>query len=203
MLRFNLTGYIFEIDGQQVTAVGGEYNTATLLNADKTEGYGLETDIQWTPTGHWLMTFGASWNPTEIKDPNLTVAPCGGGCTVTDPVIDGLAYRRRQQPAALAGRDLQRHHQLALGSGQKEVLRHPGLGLLLGQEFLSSTSRRSSTETLSSSVCAWDTPSATPSTKSPSSDATSSTRRSSAAPSTSTTSQASPTTRGSSASSSC
>jgi iron complex outermembrane receptor protein len=91
-LRFNLTGYVYEVDGQQVTAVGGEYNTASLLNVDKTEGYGLETDIQWTPTGHWLMTFGASWNPTEIKDANLTVAPCGGGCTVTDPVVDGLAY---------------------------------------------------------------------------------------------------------------
>jgi iron complex outermembrane receptor protein len=91
-LRFNLTGYVFQEDGQQVTAVGGEYNTATLLNVDKTEGYGLETDIQWTPTGHWLTTFGASWNPTKIKDANLTVAPCGGGCTVTDPVVDGLAY---------------------------------------------------------------------------------------------------------------
>ncbi len=91
-LRFNLTGYIFEMDGQQVTAVGGEYNTATLLNVDKTEGYGLETDIQWTPTGHWLTTFGASWNPTEIKDANLTVSPCASGCTVTDPVVGGLAY---------------------------------------------------------------------------------------------------------------
>jgi len=91
-VRFNLTGYLFEMDDQQVTAVGGEFNTATLLNIDKTKGYGLETDIQWTPTGNWLMTFGASWNPTEIVDPNLTVAPCGGGCTVTDPVVDGLAY---------------------------------------------------------------------------------------------------------------
>jgi len=91
-LRFNLTGYVYEVDGQQVTAVGGQYNTATLLNVDTTEGYGLETDIQWTPTGHWLMTFGASWNPTKIKDPNLTVAICDGGCTVTDRVVDGLAY---------------------------------------------------------------------------------------------------------------
>ena len=92
-LRFNLTGYIFEVDGQQLTAVGGEYNTATLLNADKTEGYGFETDIQYTPTGNWLMTFGASYNPTEIKDENLTVAACGGGCTMRDPVDDhGLAY---------------------------------------------------------------------------------------------------------------
>lgn len=90
-LRLNLTGYIYEVDGQQVTAVGGQFNTATLLNVDTTEGYGLEADIQWTPTGHWVMTFGASWNPTEIKDASLTVTPCWN-CTVTDPVIGGLAY---------------------------------------------------------------------------------------------------------------
>jgi iron complex outermembrane recepter protein len=84
-VRFNLTGYVYDVSDQQVTAVGGVTNTATLLNVDSTKGYGLETDIQWTPTGNWLMTFGASWNPTEINDPNLTVAACGGGCTVTDP----------------------------------------------------------------------------------------------------------------------
>ena len=135
-LRFNLTGYIFEIDDQQVTAVGGEYNTATLLNADKTEGYGLETDIEWTPTGHWLMTFGASWNPTEIKDPNLTVAPCGGGCTVTDPVVDGLAY--------VDGNSLPHAPDVIFNGiinwrsdpAKKKLLRNPRLGLLLGEELL-------------------------------------------------------------------
>jgi iron complex outermembrane recepter protein len=91
-LRLNMTAYWFQVDGQQLTAVGGEYNVATLLNADTTEGHGIEADIEWTPTGNWLMTFGASWNPTKIKDKNLTVAPCGGGCTVTDPLnADGLA----------------------------------------------------------------------------------------------------------------
>ncbi|MCU0303892.1 MAG: TonB-dependent receptor [Thermoanaerobaculales bacterium] len=91
-LRLNLAAYWFEVSDQQITAVGGEYNTATLLNADKTEGHGLEADIEWTPSGRVLMTFGASWNPTEIKDPNLTVAACGGGCTMNDPVVGGLAF---------------------------------------------------------------------------------------------------------------
>jgi len=90
-LRLNMTAYWFQVDGQQLTAVGGEYNVATLLNADKTEGHGVEADIEWTPSGHWLMTFGGSWNPTKIKDKNLTVAQCGGGCTVTNPInADGL-----------------------------------------------------------------------------------------------------------------
>jgi len=91
-LRLNLTAYIFEMSDQQLTAVGGEFNSATLLNADKTKGHGIEADIEWIPSANWMMTFGASWNPTEIVDPNLTVIPCGGGCTVTDPIIDGLAY---------------------------------------------------------------------------------------------------------------
>jgi iron complex outermembrane receptor protein len=74
------------VDGQQVTAVGGEYNTATLLNVDRTDGYGLETDIELTPNGSWLMTLGASYNPTKIRDKDLAVTPCAGGCTVTDPI---------------------------------------------------------------------------------------------------------------------
>ncbi len=91
-LRLNLTGYWYNVNDQQITAVGGQYNTATLLNADVTEGYGAEMDMEWTPSGHFLATVGASYNPTEIQDPNLTVSPCGGGCTVTDPIIGGLAY---------------------------------------------------------------------------------------------------------------
>ncbi|MCP4900601.1 MAG: TonB-dependent receptor [bacterium] len=91
-VRLNVTGYWYEVDGQQLTAVGGLYNVATLLNAKTVEGYGLELDMEYTPTANMFMTFGMSYNPTKIKDPGLTVAPCGGGCTVTDPMTeDGLA----------------------------------------------------------------------------------------------------------------
>jgi iron complex outermembrane receptor protein len=34
-----------------------------------------------------LLSFGGSYNQTKIKDPNLAVQPCGGGCTVTDPTV--------------------------------------------------------------------------------------------------------------------
>ncbi|MHB0972561.1 MAG: TonB-dependent receptor [Thermoanaerobaculia bacterium] len=91
-LRLNATAYLYEVDGQQITAVGGEYNVSTLLNVDKTEGYGFETDVNWAPNRNWLTTLGVSFNHTEFKDPNLTVAPCGGGCTVLDPVVGGVAY---------------------------------------------------------------------------------------------------------------
>jgi len=89
-LRLNGAVYRYEVDGQQMTAVGGQFNVATLLNADKTEGYGVEADINWLPAPEWLATLGVSYNHTRIDDPGLTVAPCGGGCTVIDPVTGGV-----------------------------------------------------------------------------------------------------------------
>jgi iron complex outermembrane receptor protein len=90
-LRLNGAIYHYTVDGQQMTAVGGQYNVSTLLNADKTEGYGFESDINWLPAPEWLATLGVSYNHTRIDDPRLTVAPCGGGCTVLDPIVGGLA----------------------------------------------------------------------------------------------------------------
>ncbi|MCJ7679041.1 MAG: TonB-dependent receptor, partial [Anaerolineales bacterium] len=84
-LRLNLAAYVFQMDGQQLTAVGGQYNVATLVNADKVDGHGFEADIEYVASEKVFMTFGLSWNPTTINDPNLTVAPCGGGCTVLSP----------------------------------------------------------------------------------------------------------------------
>jgi iron complex outermembrane receptor protein len=91
-LRLNLDGFVYDVDGQQIVAVGGQFNTATLLNADKTKGYGFEADLEWSPSSEWLFTLGGSYNHTEIDDPNLVVAACGGGCTVTNPVTDGLVH---------------------------------------------------------------------------------------------------------------
>ena len=90
-LRLNLAVYEYTVDGQQLVAVGGQYNTATLLNADQSKGYGSDADSDWTPTANWLISLGGSYNHTEIDDPNLGVAPCGGGCTVLDPIVGGLA----------------------------------------------------------------------------------------------------------------
>jgi iron complex outermembrane recepter protein len=91
-LRLNLAAYVFQMDDQQLTAVGGKYNTATLLNAKRVNGHGLEADIDFIASQNVYMSFGASWNPTKLDDRNLTVAPCGGGCTVTNPIKNGLVY---------------------------------------------------------------------------------------------------------------
>ena len=91
-LRLNLAAYVFQMDGQQLTAVGGQYNVATLVNADKVDGHGFEADIEYVASEKVFMTFGLSWNPTTINDPNLTVDGCGLGrtvCTVTDPITSG------------------------------------------------------------------------------------------------------------------
>jgi len=84
-VSFDLFDY--EMRHQQLTAVGGSANFATLVNAKKTEGRGFELDAQAYVTDNLMVTAGTSYNYTKIKDPNLYITPCGSGCTVLDPEI--------------------------------------------------------------------------------------------------------------------
>jgi iron complex outermembrane receptor protein len=86
---FNLFRY--EVKDQQLTAVGGSSNAVRLLNADKTVGQGAELDLQAYITNNLLVTLGASFNDTEIDDDkHFSVGTCFA-CTVTDPIVGGLA----------------------------------------------------------------------------------------------------------------
>jgi iron complex outermembrane receptor protein len=85
--RLSLSVYKYTMDDQQLTAVGGGTNFNTLLNADQTDGQGVELDFEAYLTENFLVTLGASYNDTEIDDPDLGVQVCNGGCTFLDPVI--------------------------------------------------------------------------------------------------------------------
>jgi iron complex outermembrane recepter protein len=87
-LFFNVFHYV--VKDQQLTAVGGASNAVRLLNADKTTGQGAELDFQAYLTPHLLVTLGASYNDTEIEDPDISVGTCFA-CTVKDPVVNGFA----------------------------------------------------------------------------------------------------------------
>ncbi|MFM2400444.1 MAG: hypothetical protein RL341_2601, partial [Pseudomonadota bacterium] len=84
-LAFNVFQY--NIKNQQLTAVGGAANFNQLVNAAKTTGQGFEVDLSAYLTDNLLVTLGASYNDTKIKDPNLRVDACGSGCTVLDPIV--------------------------------------------------------------------------------------------------------------------
>ena len=84
-LRLNATVYALTVSDQQLTAGSGVDNANVLINADKTNGYGVEVDAEWAVNENLLVTLGASYNNTEIDDSSLSVLPCGAGCTVTDP----------------------------------------------------------------------------------------------------------------------
>lgn len=83
--RVNATTYYFQMDDQQITAVGGSSNFNRLLNADKTIGYGFELDSEWILTDNLFATFNISYNKTELQDNDLFLGGCFA-CTVTDPV---------------------------------------------------------------------------------------------------------------------
>jgi iron complex outermembrane receptor protein len=79
---FNLTGYYFTTDDMQLTAVGGIANQTQLLNAKTVIGEGIESEFEYKPIPPLFLRASASYNFTQIQDPNLEVSPCGGGCTM-------------------------------------------------------------------------------------------------------------------------
>jgi iron complex outermembrane recepter protein len=85
-LYFNLFHY--QVDDQQLTAVGGASNAVRLLNADKTVGQGAELDFEAYVTNNLLVTLGFSYNDTEIQDDGIAVGTCiFAGCGITAPTI--------------------------------------------------------------------------------------------------------------------
>lgn len=83
--RVNASVFYYTMDDQQLTSVGGDSNTARLLNADETVGYGFELDSQFMVTDNFSVTFGTSYNNTSLNDSGLSVPVCAQ-CTVTSPL---------------------------------------------------------------------------------------------------------------------
>ena len=88
--------YYYNVNDQQLTAVGGTGNVAALLNADKSVGYGFELDSEFWATENLVLAASLSYNHTELQDDTISVAGCGADCTITNPknadgrvIIDG------------------------------------------------------------------------------------------------------------------
>jgi len=91
-VRANANVFLFELEDQQLTIVGGLDNTVALFNADESEGYGFEADLEALITDQLIVTGGLSFNHTEIKDDELLAPGCGASCTILDPavIVDGV-----------------------------------------------------------------------------------------------------------------
>ena len=86
MGRLDGAVFYYEVSDQQLTAVGGTGNLASLINAEKATGYGFELDGEYFFTADLVVAASVSYNDTEIQHKGLGVQPCGGGCTVTDTI---------------------------------------------------------------------------------------------------------------------
>jgi len=86
-MRMNLGLFAYEVEDMQLSVIGGASNVNQVINADKGEAMGVELDLQFLLTDNLLVSAGASFTDTEIKDPTLFTVPCGSGlCTPLDPV---------------------------------------------------------------------------------------------------------------------
>lgn len=93
-VRANANVFLYTLEDQQLTIVGGLNNTVALFNADESEGYGFEADVEALITDNFVVTGGLSYNKTEIKDDVLLAPGCGAGCTILDPavVVNGSTF---------------------------------------------------------------------------------------------------------------
>ncbi|MGD9584971.1 MAG: TonB-dependent receptor, partial [Lysobacterales bacterium] len=83
--RIGLSAFRYELDDAQLTAVGGQTNFNTLINANQVVGKGVELDFEALLAERLTLSAAASFNDTELHDRDLAVAPCGSGCSVLDP----------------------------------------------------------------------------------------------------------------------
>ena len=86
-VRANANVFLYTLEDQQLTIVGGLNNTVALFNADESEGYGFEADVEALITDNLVVTGGLSYNETEITDDLLLSPGCGASCTVLDPAV--------------------------------------------------------------------------------------------------------------------
>jgi iron complex outermembrane receptor protein len=84
-VRLNGAVYYYTIDDMQLSAIGGNGNSNVLVNADKGVGMGVDFDTEILLGDYFVVTFGGSWNDTEIDDSSLRTAICAQ-CTVLDPI---------------------------------------------------------------------------------------------------------------------
>lgn len=134
--RISATVFRYRVKDLQLTAGSGSVNQNRLVNADHAIGQGFELDLQAKLSRNWKTTVGISFNDTEIKDPNLFVAPCGNanfqfllpntGCNVLNrpgPVAGTVLIGGNSLPRApqwIANWTLK--YSTALGSGDFYVM---------------------------------------------------------------------------------
>jgi len=81
--RASVSVFDYNVKNQQLSAVGGQFNTTELLSAKHAVGRGVEASLDAYITPALLVTLNGSYNFTKIKDGDLVVSGCAA-CTVTN-----------------------------------------------------------------------------------------------------------------------
>lgn len=89
-LRLNASAFTYEVKDIQLNGNDSNGN-GVLFNADKAQAYGVEADMEWRPVRNLLLTAGASYLHSEIKDKRVYAQVCALNgvvvCTVENPTI--------------------------------------------------------------------------------------------------------------------
>ena len=81
--RASVALFNYNVKNQQLSAVGGQFNTTELLSAKRAVGRGVEASLDAYILPSLLVTLNGSYNFTKIKDGDLVVSGCFD-CTVNN-----------------------------------------------------------------------------------------------------------------------
>ncbi len=108
-VRFNLTGFYYNVDDIQLNGNDSNGN-GVLFNADKSEAYGVEAELTVRPVRNFVVTAGASWLHSEIKDKRVYAQACALNgvlvCTVKDPYVTRTVFGANAYFAQIDGNPL-------------------------------------------------------------------------------------------------
>lgn len=90
--RLSADVFRYDVKDLQLTEVGGGANSNTVKSAKKVRGQGIEVNLDLLPMDNLMIHLSGSINDTKIKDPALTAAGCGGGCTMLNPAAPGGGF---------------------------------------------------------------------------------------------------------------
>lgn len=91
-LNFAFDVYWSRTKDMTLTEVGGVGNSAALVTVPRVYGNGVEAEFDVRPVSGLTLSASGSYNDTVMRAPGVGIPFCGSGqCTVTDPVVGGLA----------------------------------------------------------------------------------------------------------------
>ncbi|MGH1557650.1 hypothetical protein ACRAWD_06985 [Caulobacter segnis] len=123
-LRFNASAFTYDVSDIQLNGNDSKWQRRAVQRSTRPRAYGVEADLEWRPVRNLLLTAGASYLHSEIKDKRVYAQVCA---------LNGVVVCYGREPDDQGGGQHLRPDRRPAAAERPEVqpelhgpLRHPG-----------------------------------------------------------------------------